>query len=142
MSLIVACGDEGARGDAAGTSSSSPTTTASDTTSSTPPGTAPGSTLVMASPTGVEVLSAEGDSTHISARPAGGAYAVGTDLVVFQGADPGASRAFPLDALLTVEVGIDTYRDLTLRNGEITLIQSTFDSADAPGAIPTAVRPR
>lgn len=239
MSLIVACGDESARGDAVGTSSS-PTTTTSDTMSSTPPATAPGSTLVMASPTGVEVLSAEGDSTHISARPAGGAYAVGTDLVVFQGAeprgdvfppgavgpvmvwsagevrdlptDPGASRAFLLDAavvdevpvalvaerfgevgpddtfealvridlrddtrttivrrpawesghsaarflpegdviglfgseatvllarwsstseeaLWTVEVGVDTYRDLTLRNGEITLIQSTFDSA-------------
>jgi hypothetical protein len=33
------------------------------------------------------------------------------------------------EALWTVEVGVDTSRDLTLRNGTITLIQSSFDSA-------------
>lgn len=133
MSLTVACGDEADRGDAAGTSSSSPTAS-SDTTNSTQPGTAPGSMLVMASPTGVEVFSAEGGSTDISARPAAGAYAVGTDLVVFQGAepsgdvfppgadgpvmvwsagevrdlptDPGASRAFLLDAAVVDDVPV------------------------------------
>jgi hypothetical protein len=216
-----------------------PATTA-DTTGTSDAGAALESTLVLASPSGVEIIPASGDSTEISTRAAATAYAVGTDLVVFQDAeasggvfpprgagavmswsggevsslpiDPDASRVFLLDlavvdgatvvlvaerfgevrpddtfealvridlrdgsrttivrrpawesghsaarllpdgdviglltseaqllaarwspmseeALWTVEVGVDTSRDLTLRNGTITLIQSSFDSA-------------
>lgn len=217
-----------------------PTTTAVESTSTTQPVASLDSAVVMASPTGVEVVSPDGNSTQVSTRPAASAYAAGGDLVVFQDAepssgvfppgaggpviawsngetrdlptDPEASRLFLLDvavidgapvaliaerfgevgpddtfealvrvdlrdgtrttilrrpawesghsgarflpdgdviglfasealvllarwsptseeALWTVEVGVDTYRDLTLRNGEITLIQVAFDDA-------------
>ena len=52
---------------------------------------------VTASLAGVEILSPDSNSTQVSTRPAASAYAVGTDLVVFQEADP-SDGVFPPSA--------------------------------------------
>lgn len=238
IALAAACGDDD--DNAADTTTSTPTTTALESSNTTQPVVPLDSAVVMASPAGVEILSPDGHSTPVSTRPAASAYAVGADLVVFQGAeesggafpasadgpvivwsngeardlptDPEASRVLLLDAVVidgapvaliaerfgevgpddtfealvrvdlrddtrttivrrpawesghaaarflpdgnviglfaseaqlllarwsptrkeavwTVEVGIDTYRDLTLRHGRITLIQVSFVSS-------------
>jgi hypothetical protein len=54
------------------------------------------SAVVMAGPSGVQVVSVDGSSTSVAADPAAVAFAIGTDLIVFQDAEPsGGAAVFP-----------------------------------------------
>ena len=112
LALAVACGDDSDDGVAAGTSSTSASsttitdttttdTTSSTTTSSTQPDEPSAPMLVMASPTGVEILS--DPSTEISTEHAAAAYPIGLELVVFQDA-AGMGSLFPPSAEGPVKV--------------------------------------
>jgi hypothetical protein len=85
--LATACGSDDDTG-------ASGPTTAAETTSTTAVDPSRARTLVLASPGGVELVSESGRSTTVSNGPASSAYAVGAELVVFQGTEPGVD-VFP-----------------------------------------------
>lgn len=110
LALVLAgCGDDD---DAATTTRASETAGPDETTETTgPSGTSP-APLVLASNDGVTVVSGD-DVTQVSTAPAGAAYGIETDLVVFQDADPQGAGFYPPGVAGPVRVWSDgEVRDL------------------------------